>query len=63
MPRILTRCPFCSRVFGLTAGGYAHMREAVKRHMHECPERPDHLTPEDITGEAERLMDEVENDS
>lgn len=63
MPRILTRCPFCSRIFGLTAGGYAHMREIVKTHLQECADRPADFSPEDVIREAERMVDKMENDS
>ena len=62
MSRILTRCPWCSRVFGLTTRGYTQMHSDLSAHMMGCDKRPPGVSDAAVVEEADRLMAKTRGD-
>ena len=61
MPKILSRCAYCKRIFGLTAGGYEVMRTTLLAHMMKCDERPQLVSQEQVVKDVDRIMAAVQN--
>ncbi|HUP49908.1 MAG TPA: hypothetical protein VNA04_14065 [Thermoanaerobaculia bacterium] len=60
--KILARCPWCGRVFGLTAGGYSSMRSLLGGHMMKCDKRPPEVKDPDVVEELDRIMAAMEGE-